>query len=156
VPERFLPLVRQGDSVQAHVDAFADQTFDGKVSRISPAVNAQSRSFTIEARIGNQKGLLRPGIFARVELRFAGEEDALVVPEAALTAFAGVSKVYVIEGGVARERAVEVGQHLPEGLVVIKGNVKAGDPVATAGLARLAEGVPVTVRAAQAEPEVSR
>jgi membrane fusion protein (multidrug efflux system) len=149
VPERFLPQVHAGDAVEAHVDAFRGRGFEGKVSRISPAVNPQSRSFTIEARIANREGLLKPGLFAKLDLRLAHEEDVLTVPEAALSSFAGVTRVFVIAGDVAHERKVEVDQHLPDGAVAVRGgDLKAGDPVAVAGLARLAEGVPVSVREA--------
>jgi membrane fusion protein, multidrug efflux system len=127
VPEHFLPDVHQGDQVEAHVDAFPDKAFEGKVSRVSPAVNPQSRSFSIEALIGNKDRQLRPGMFAKLHLHFAGEETSIVVPESALSAFAGVSRVFVIAGGVAHD-------------------VKSGDQVATAGLARLAEGVPVVIK----------
>ena len=146
VPERFLPDIHQGDAVEAHVDAFPDKNFEGKVSRVAPSVNPQSRSFTIEALITNKDRLLRPGMFAKLHLHFAGEEDAIVVPENAVSAFAGVSRVFVIAGNVAHEKKVEIDQHLSDGMVAIKGEVKAGDQVATAGLARLAEGVPVVVK----------
>ena len=146
VPERFLPDIHQGDQVEAHVDAFPDKAFEGKVSRVAPSVNPQSRSFTIEALIGNKERLIRPGMFAKLHLHFAGEENSIVVPESALSAFAGVSRVFVIAGGVAHEKKVEIDQHLPDGFVAIKGEVKAGDQVATAGLARLAEGVPVVIK----------
>jgi membrane fusion protein (multidrug efflux system) len=146
VPERFLPDIHQGDHVEAHVDAFPDKAFEGKVSRVSPSVNPQSRSFTIEALIANKDRLLRPGMFAKLHLHFAGEEDSIVVPENAVSAFAGVSRVFVISGNVAHEKKIEIDQHLPDGMVAIKGDVKAGDQVATAGLARLAEGVPVVVK----------
>jgi len=146
IPERFLPDVHQGDQVEAHTDAFANRTFEGKVSRVSPSVNPQSRSFTVEALISNKERLLRPGMFAKLHLHFAGEESAVVVPENALSAFAGVSRVFVIAGGVAHEKKVEIDQHLPDGNVAIKGDVKATDKVAVAGLARLAEGVPVVIK----------
>ena len=146
VPERFLPDVHQGDEVEAHTDAFANRTFEGKVSRVSPSVNPQSRSFTVEALISNKERVLRPGMFAKLHLHFSGEESAVVVPESALSAFAGVSRVFVIAGNVAHEKKVEIDQHLPDGNVAIKGDVKASDQVAVAGLARLAEGVPVVVK----------
>jgi membrane fusion protein (multidrug efflux system) len=146
VPERYLADVQVGDQVTAAVDAFPGRSFEGKVSRIGPAVNPQSRAFTIEARIDNKDRLLKPGLFAKLAVRFAGERDATLVPEAALSAFAGVTKVFLIADGAARERKVDVEQHLPDGLVVVQGELKPGERVATAGLARLADGVRVAVR----------
>jgi len=145
VPERYLSEVRAGDEVEAHVDAFPGRGFAGKISRISPAVNPQSRAFTVEARIGGA-GVLKPGLFAKVHLHRAGKQPATLVPEAAVTAFAGVSKVYVIVGGLAHERPVEVVRHLEGGQAVVKGQLQTGEQVAVAGVARLADGVPVVIK----------
>ncbi len=147
VPERYLAEVHVGDQAEAHVDAFREQAFAGKVSRIGPAVSAQSRAFPVEARISNEKGLLKPGLFARVDLHRAGQVHAVVVPESAVTTFAGVTKVYTIEGNIAHERRVEVDRHLEGGLaVVVGGDLKKGEQVAVAGVGRLADGVPVLVK----------
>ena len=75
------------------------------------------------------------------------ERGALVVPEAAVTIFAGVAKVFIVEGGVARERQVALDQRLPGGAVAIRGEgLRAGQLVAVAGLARLGDGVPVVIQ----------
>ena len=115
-------------------------------------MNAQSRAFSIEARIANDHkkggGKLKPGVFARAVLELGAAEDALTVPEAAITAFAGVSRVFVIEGGLAHERPVDVERRLPDGQVVIRGDkLRAGDLVAVAGVGKLADKVPVAIKA---------
>lgn len=146
VPERYLTELHVGDQVSAEIAAFAGKTWQGKVSRISPSVNPQSRSVAIEARIANRDGVLKPGMFAKLVVKFSGQTDVAVVPENALSAFAGVTKVYVIEGDTASERKVEVEQHLPDGSVAVRGSIKPGDKVASAGVGRLADGVKVSVR----------
>lgn len=149
VPERYLADIKVGDPLEAYVDAFPGEVFQGKVSRLSPTVNPQSRAFSIEARFaaGSGKGMrLRPGVFARAVLRLGRAESALAAPQAAIATFAGVSRIFVLDGGVAREHVVELGDRLAEDRVVVRGKgLGAGMRVATAGVARLAEGVPVTV-----------
>lgn len=146
VPERYLGSVKPGGAVALAVDAFPGRAFEGRVTRVAPAVNPQSRSFTVEARVQNPKGILKPGVFASARASTGTEQGALAVPEAALTAFAGVTKVFVIEGAVVRERPVEVERRLPGGLAVVRGaGLMPGQKVAVSGLSRLAEGVAVTV-----------
>lgn len=145
VPEKYLGQVRLGSSLTLTVDALPGQHFSGKVSRKAPAVNPQSRAFSIEVRIDNGKGVLSPGTFALGRLQVGTQAQALVVPENALTSFAGVTKVFVLEGTRIHERAVSVERHLPDGSVVVKGDLKPGDRVATSSLGRLGEGVEVLV-----------
>lgn len=146
VPEKHLAQVKVGSALSLAVEAFPGLRFTGKVSRKAPGVNPQSRAFTIEARIDNATGLLSPGTFALARLHVGTQAEALVVPDAALTAFAGVTKVFVLEGSKVRERAVTVDRHLPEGGVVVRGGLKAGDRVATSSLGRLGDGVEVMVQ----------
>ena len=147
VPERFLPLVHTNDPVSLSIQAFPGETFTGTVSRISPAINAQSRSFTVEAKVSNAQTTLKPGLFATAEIQVGAQDDAVVVPETAVTSFAGITKIYAIHNSVAREHTVEIDQHLSGGMVAITGApLKAGDRVAVAGLGRLGEGIEVSVQ----------
>ncbi len=147
VPERHLGRLRPGAPVQIRLDAFPNQTFSGTLTRVAPAIQVQNRAFRVEARIPNPKGQLKPGAFASAEVVVGSERGALVVPEAAVTIFAGVAKVFIVEGGVARERQVALDQRLPGGAVAIRGEgLRAGQLVAVAGLARLGDGVPVVIQ----------
>ena len=146
IPERYLGSVKPGGAVTLVLDAFPGRTFEGRITRVAPSVNPQSRAFSVEARVQNPRGHLKPGVFASAKVSTGTEQGALAVPELALTAFAGVSKIFVIEGTTARERRVEVDRRLPGGLAVVRGpGLKAGQRVAVSGLARLADGVEVAV-----------
>ena len=63
IPEGLAPWVQGGQPVDLQVDAYPDRVFTGKVSRISPTVNAQTRAFPFEALVPNGEGLLKPGTF---------------------------------------------------------------------------------------------
>lgn len=146
VPECYLGKVRVGSPLMLSVDSLPGERFSGKVQRKAPSVNPQSRAFTIEARIDNAKGVLSPGTFALGVLHVGTQAKALVVPETALTSFAGVTKVFVLDGTKVRERAITVDRHLADGTVVVRGEIKAGDRVATSSLGRLGEGVEIVVQ----------
>ena len=53
IPERMAPWIQVGQHVDLRVDAFPDKPIAGTVSRISPAVNTQTRAFSFEARVPN-------------------------------------------------------------------------------------------------------
>lgn len=68
VPERYLAVVKEGQSVRANADPFPGETFEGTVSVIGQTIDSQTRTFFVEARFPNKDGRLKPGLFARVEL----------------------------------------------------------------------------------------
>jgi membrane fusion protein (multidrug efflux system) len=56
IPEGLAPWVQSGQTVDLQVDAYPDRPFTGKVSRISPSVNQQTRAFPFEALVPNPQG----------------------------------------------------------------------------------------------------
>lgn len=145
VPERFAPLIVLGRPVQIEVEAYATQTFPSTVTRISPSVDVESRSFTVEASVPNPKGLLKPGFFAKASILTGTEKNVPFVPEEAVVSFAGIVKVYAIVAGKAEERRVKTGVRR-DGRVEILDGVKVGETIATSGLSQLATGTAVTIQ----------
>jgi membrane fusion protein, multidrug efflux system len=149
VPERFANELQIGQAVQIRVDAFGDQLFDGKVARISPTANAANRSVAVEAIVDNQKRQLKPGFFANAGVVTRSDDRALMVPQESLITFAGVTKLFVVNNGVAQERQVQTGSRGGKGLVEIIEGVKEGESVVVSGLSKLENGVAVTLRDTQ-------
>lgn len=145
IPERFAPQIQQAQGIEARVDSFPDRVFKGKLMRISPASEVASRSFMIEAMIDNTERRLKPGFFAHAAVFTQVDPNALTVPQQALVTFAGVSKVYVIENEVARERVVQTGARVGTNEVEITAGLKPGELVAISGLTRLTNGAVVAV-----------
>ncbi len=145
VPESAVAFVRAGRPVQFHVDAFPDRTFEGRISRISPSVDQQSRTLKIEAMADNPAGVLKPGFFARVTIQTDRKDRVLVVPSAALFNFSGLEKLFVIENGKVAERIVRSGTRL-DGQVEIVEGVKEGELVAASNIENLQQGREVSVR----------
>src|SRR5215470_5486949 len=151
VPERWAGWIKDGSSVELHVDAFPGASFQGKVTRINPAVAQDSRTFEAEALIDNRDGRLKPGFFVQASLPSEKEERALFVPEAAVHYRYGVYKVFVVNAGRVSERQIRpAGQtedqrgrrfEVAEGL-------KPGERVAAAVSGELREGLTV-----QEQPE---
>lgn len=140
VNEQLFTSVKIGMPAEIRLDLYPDGVFEGKVSLIHPAVDAATRTFTVEITIENRNLLLRPGMFSRVTLNF-GEQERVMLPDIALQKQMGSNEryVFVIEDGIARRRTVQVGRQIDAYIEVISG-VNAGDEIAVAGMSRLLEG----------------
>ena len=144
IPERFLTSVGVGQSVQVAVEAVPGHAFEGEVFAVDPQIDQSGRSILVRATIGNDDGILRPGLFARVDLITQQREEALLVPEQALVPRQGANAVFRIEDRAAVLSDVEVGQRR-QGRVEILSGLAAGDLIVTAGQMKLRDGAPVRV-----------
>ena len=147
VPEREAPAITPGEEVRVSVDAFRGETFTGSISRVASASDTTARAVAFEALVPNHDHRLRPGFFGHGDVVVGKDERAMAVPRSGLTTFAGVTKLFVIEDGVAHEREVTLGVDLGDGWVEVVHGVARGQQVATSGLSRLTEGAQVVVRA---------
>ncbi len=98
VPERYTTDDRGGPARAGPRRVERDRQFPGKVSRINPSVDPISRTFQVESTIPNPKRLLRPGGFAKAPIITKTDADATIVPLEAVVKFAGVTKVFLVEG----------------------------------------------------------
>jgi RND family efflux transporter MFP subunit len=69
VPERYLGRIHRGDRVVAHVDPYANEAFEGSIRTVGGVIDPQTRTMFAEAEFPNRDGRLRPGLFARVEIK---------------------------------------------------------------------------------------
>jgi RND family efflux transporter MFP subunit len=145
IPESSAAAVRVGQTITLSVDALPDRTFEGRVIRIGPSLSEQTRALTVEAQVANPANQLRPGMFAKTQLITDTNASAVMIPRKAVLSVAGLSKVFVVENGKARERIVKTGEGDGE-LVEIVSGVNAGEVVATSNLDKLQEGTVVGSR----------
>ncbi len=144
IPEKMAPWIKDGQSVELHVDAYPDRTFVGKVSRISPAVNTATRAFPFEALVPNKDAVLKPGTFARVHIETGKVDQVLTLPFAALQYRYGVNRVFVVNGDKVSARETRVGDRLGDRIEILAG-VEAGEAVVAGDVDKLLDGVTVTV-----------
>jgi multidrug efflux pump subunit AcrA (membrane-fusion protein) len=144
IPEKMAPWIKDGQPVTLLVDAYRDKTFEGKVSRISPAVNAATRAFPFEALVPNTDTMLKPGTFARVHIESGKVDAVLTLPYSALQYRYGVNRVFVVNGDKLAMRELAVGERMGDRIEIVTG-VKAGERVAVTDVDTLADGAPVAV-----------
>jgi RND family efflux transporter MFP subunit len=139
VPERESTLVRTDQVVQLFVEGDTN-AYAGRIARLSPALDEQSRMLFVEADVP-ARGSLRPGLFARSQVIVDERQEGLSVPANALTTFAGLEKVVVVQAGKALEKVVRTGRRgadwveiisgiaRGEGVVLDPGGLRTGQPV---------------------------
>ncbi len=125
VQERDISRVRVGSVARVLVDAYPDKTFDARATRILHALDPRSRTLGVEMEIANRELLLKPGMYARVELVIDHHPGALLVPSEAIWTEADVPSVFVVQNGVVGRRPITTGVGEGTLVEVVKG--LAGD-----------------------------
>jgi RND family efflux transporter MFP subunit len=144
IQEKFAGIIQPGQQVEFRVEAFPDRPFEGKVAYVSPSVDQATRTFTIEALVDNGSRKLKPGFFAKGTVATQLDESVLAVPDDAVSTMAGVSTVYVVAEGKARQQIVTLGAHQGKRWEVVDG-LKGGEQLASSNLSQLATGTQVRV-----------
>lgn len=115
IVERDYGRIKIGQESTVMVDAFANERFTGNVSRIAPMLQESSRVAKMEIEVVNTNRILKPGMFARVNVVLESRDSALVVPAQAIVSSRGGkqgSGVFMVEAGerpVAKFVPVETG-----------------------------------------------
>lgn len=148
VPEKYLPQVVIGQTARVCVEAYPGEVFTGTVTRISPVVETETRTAPIEISIDNPGHRLKPGMFGGIQLVLHMKENVPSVITEAIIGHEPNAYVFVVNGGVARLRDVQLGLRENDRVEVTKG-LKAGDLVAVMGQERLRDGAPVSVEVDQ-------
>ena len=108
VIERDYPKIKPGLPAVINTDAFPGQTFSGKVIRIAPLLMEKAREARVEIEIPNQRMLLKPGMFVRVQMEFELHENATVIPQSAVVKRDGSQGVFVVDRQEKKVRFIPV------------------------------------------------
>ena len=138
--------VKKGDSVEITADAIPGKTFYGKITRIYPTIDPATRTFTVEVVVENNYKTLRPGMFARVTIKF-GSNESVVIPDVAVVKQQGSGErfVYVLNpDNTVTYQKIVLGRRMGSEYEVLEG-LTDGAKIVTGGQIRLKDGVKVTV-----------
>jgi len=130
VYEKNLAQVKPGQRVQVKVASLPNRTFGGRINFIGAAVAAETRVVPVKAQLDNSSGLLKPGMFAELEVFTDRTPSVLVIPSAAVVEMNGRKTVYVQNGNAYQPVEVTLGQ-TSENLVEVKRGLFEGDLVVT-------------------------
>lgn len=145
IPENQFRDVSAGLEASLQMDAYPDEAFTGKVSKIDPTADSQTRTFGVEIIVPNENMLLRSGMFTRVDLTIKDKTDVLLIPVECVVKTPDVNFVFVIENSVAHRRDITLG--LTESrMVEIVDGLQEGERVVTVGKEMLKDGSLVQIK----------
>ena len=135
-------------------DAVQNHDFKGKLTAIDSMVDSVTRNVSLQATVDNPDHVLRPGMFAKVEVVLPEKHKTLVIPGAAVSYEPYGDSVYVIEtkkdpktgkdSQVLRKQVVRVGQARGDFIAVDEG-LKEGETVVSTGVFKLRNAIPVVI-----------
>jgi Cu(I)/Ag(I) efflux system membrane fusion protein/cobalt-zinc-cadmium efflux system membrane fusion protein len=113
--------LRQGDPATVTVDSYPGTNFDGRVDFIQPQIDPMTRTAKVRCEFNNPKGQLLPGMFARVALDLPMGEQT-VIPDTAVLRTGTHNVAFIDRGdGYLTPAEVELGQHVGNEFIVLKG-----------------------------------
>ncbi|TQV71446.1 efflux RND transporter periplasmic adaptor subunit [Aliikangiella marina] len=132
LPERELNRVKKGQNILLAVDALDDQMIVGEIERIRPAIDTDTGTFKVLAKLDNSANNLKSGMFGKVEVVFDVHEDSLLVKQQAIITQDNRSHVFVVRDNKAMQTPVKIGfKH--NGIVEIVDGLAENDQVVTTG-----------------------
>jgi len=155
LPQQNLPLLAIGRKITLTTDAYKDTPFEGKISAVSPKVDADTRNLQVEATIPNPKRTLLPGMFSAVNVSAGAEQRYLTLPQTAITFNPYGNTVYVVAQSdkkdakgqpmlVAQQVFVTTGPQRGDQVAILSG-VNEGAQVVSSGGSKLKNGTPVVI-----------
>jgi len=131
VHEKDLSQVAVGQTVRVQVASLPDQFFEGRVVTVGATVEGESRVIPIQAELDNAAGLLKPGLFATLEiLTDLAPDPVLAIPDQAIVEAEGQTLVFVQNGSAFQAVAIELGRRAGP-WVEVKQGLFEGDRVVT-------------------------
>jgi RND family efflux transporter MFP subunit len=144
VSESLYSYIKKGMVVDIELDALPEKKFQGKVSRITPLINSATRTFEVEVAVANGQELIKPGMYARVEMNY-GTRKNIVVPDLAVVKQLGSGDRYIYvyqQDGTVKFQKVELGRRMGGEYEILSG-IADGDEVVTSGQVALKNGIAV-------------
>jgi membrane fusion protein (multidrug efflux system) len=154
LPQQQFSMLATGTQVQITTDAAPEAVFNGKIIAVNPEIDQMTRSVRVRAKLSNKDELLRPGMFANVEVMLADDEEVLAIPATAVLYAPYGDTVFVIDQindeasgekqQVLRQQVVRLGDTRGDFVAVLSG-LNKGEQVVTSGVFKLRPKMPVVV-----------
>jgi len=144
IPERVAPRIRVGQPIEVRMQSQTSARV-GRVVRLSPAIEAQSRSLVIEGEMPNENGTLRPGAFVEVMITVDPSARGLAIPRDSVVSFAGADRVFIANNGVLDDRLIKMGRTLGENSIEILSGLDPGLELVLKPDGRMSKGQKVTL-----------
>ncbi len=143
VSELEAPQLSRGDEVMVTIDAYGGDKFKGRIRRVFPSADPDTRLIPVEVDLIDKDDRIFPGLFARVEFQTQRRDNALVVPvNAVLTNPQGERYVYSVNDDTAHYKSITTGMRTDDYIEILDG-ITENDKVVVRGAASLRDRTPV-------------
>lgn len=137
-------MIAMGMPVTIRVDGLGGTTIPGKVGRIAPAVDVQTRTMRVDVlppdAAKDAWARVKPGMYARAQIQLNQKENAVIAPsQAVLKDRDGTRYVWVVEDNVSHRREVTPGLKNRNSTEILEG-LKPGEVVVLRGHEKLSDG----------------
>jgi len=154
LPQQQLAQIQTGLTVRVTSDALPGEAIEGRITAISPEVDAATRNIRIQATLTNHQERLRPGMFGNVTVVLPAAKNVLAVPATAVLYAPYSDSLFVVDekksannekpGLVVRQQIVQLGEKRGDFVAVVSG-LKAGETIVSTGAFKLRNGQAVVV-----------
>jgi len=130
--EQDIAMVKTGSKAKVSIGAYPDQSFEGTISYVYPTLKPETRTVPVRLELANPRQLLKPAMFAQVELPVGGKAKVLTVPISAVID-SGTRRIVLVQLAEGRfePREVKLGSRTDNFVEVMDG-VKEGEQVVVA------------------------
>jgi RND family efflux transporter MFP subunit len=132
LPEKTMESTKAGQEVRITNYTLPNDTLQGTISQLSPAIESDSRSYKGLIMINNPKLKLRPGMFAKGEIVVSSANNTIVIPKDIVLTKQRGNTVFIVEKGIAYERIVRFGLENPKEVQIVSG-LKLKDRIVVKG-----------------------
>jgi membrane fusion protein (multidrug efflux system) len=154
LPQQHFAQLSPGLEVRVTTDAVPGHVFIGRLTAVNTMVDVATRNVTLQATLGNPEHLLRPGMFAKIDVVLPEKHRALVIPGSAISYAPFGDSAFVIEkkkdpktgkeSQTLRQQFIRLGEARGDFVSVTTG-LKSGDVVVGTGVFKLRNGMAVTI-----------
>ena len=109
LPEKYISDIKPGQKVQLTNYTLPDDTITGSITQLSPAINADTRTFKGNISVSNPTLLLRPGMFVKADILINQKDSVIVIPKNIILSRQRGKTVFIVDRGIASERIIETG-----------------------------------------------
>ena len=130
--EQDIGQVKTGAKAKVRINAYPDKTFEGTITYVYPTLKAETRTVPVRVELPNPGQLLKPAMFAQVELPVGGKGEVVTVPTSAVID-SGTRRIVLVQAKEGRfePREVKLGQR-SDNYVEVQEGVRNGEPVVVA------------------------
>jgi membrane fusion protein, multidrug efflux system len=136
LPEKYISAIKPGQIVKLTNYTIPGDTIIGSITQLSPAINADTRTFKGNISINNPRYLLRPGMFVKADIVTNHKDSVVVIPKNIILSRQKGKTVFIIDRGVATERIIETGMENISDVEITRGLTK-NERVVTSGFETL-------------------